>query len=214
MRDFIMALGPIVAAELESSLGYDLVNGDGQRDDLSQFDIVSNRIEQLAKMRAVVQWQKQEITAMLIGYLASTFGSGVDHKSPCRYLILLYRMKALLAVDFTAHATRQDIVALTRTYGSSEASARRLVDDLEAQGFINIVSHPRSQQNLVVPAGPWVFSHCRKQLVVMLYRYAAYRAPDGDPLAAATFQNRWVREFGFQQGTLDLAEKTWSGLSI
>ena len=100
-----------MAAELKSSLGSDLANGDGQRDYDSQFDLVSTRIEQSEKFRAIVQWQKQEITAMLVGYLASTGGIRVDYQSPCRYLILLHRMTALLAVDFTAHATRQDIVA-------------------------------------------------------------------------------------------------------
>ena len=49
-------------------------------------------------------------------------------QSPCRYLILLHRMTALLAVDFTAHATRQDIVApsgpslgVTGSVGGGEA---------------------------------------------------------------------------------------------
>ncbi|MDE0944873.1 MAG: hypothetical protein OSB58_20925 [Alphaproteobacteria bacterium] len=68
-----------MAAELKSPLGSDLANGDGQRDYDSQFDLVSTRIEQSGVFWAIVQWQKQEITAMLIGYLASTFGSGVDH---------------------------------------------------------------------------------------------------------------------------------------
>ena len=100
-----------MAAELKCSLGSDLANGDGQRDYDSQFDLASTRIEQSGGFRAIVQWQKQEFMAMLISYLASTLGSGVDHNSLYRYLILLHRMTALLAVDFTAHATRQDIVA-------------------------------------------------------------------------------------------------------
>jgi len=204
---FISTLKPIIEQDLGA-----LVTADDERYDL-QFERMTRLIATAPAVADLFRWQRVEIAAALVGYRAATGGVRVDYKSPTRYLMLLRRARALIAGDFEQHATRQDVISQAESYGASETSARRLIDDTEAQGLITICDCRQNQSKFVVPTGGWMRSHCVKQLCVMLYRYSLYRL-SGDSLASATFQTRWVREFGFRQSTLDLAEKIWRGLSI
>ena len=211
---------PVVDEELsgllgDSFAGKNVPNWRHDHDVPAQFRAVVDGFNNIPSLRAIILWQAQEITATLVGCRASSMGIRVDYRSPCRYLMLLSRIKAITAGDFSLHATRKDIVGMGQSYLGSEASVRRLIVSTEAKGLITLVSLPGRKGSIVVPSAEWMYRHCCKQLITMLARYAHYRSPiQGDELAAATFQNRWVRVFGFSQTALELSERCWGDLSI
>ena len=210
---FIEKIKPLVTEDIDALLAEAQANFKRDRPLIEQFQMMVDLARKSPQLSSLLDWQRVEIATMLVGYRASTGGVRVDYRSPSRYLMLLRRTAALEVGDFTMHATRQDIVGQALSYGASETSARRLINDTEHAGLVNIVACAKSQKRYVAPTGSWMVSHCVKQLVSMLYRYALYRFDASDPLAASTFSERWIRNFGFRKSTLDAAEQLWLRVS-
>ena len=217
---FIEEIKPLVTEDIDALLAEAQANFKRDRPLIEQFQMMVDLARKSPQLRSLLDWQRVEIATMLVGYRASTGGVRVDYRSPSRYLMLLRRTAALEVGDFTMHASRQDIVDQAVSYGASETTARRLINDTKHAGLIDIVPCHHlcglgcpladgkcgSQKHFVTPTGSWMFSHAVKQLVSMLYRYSLYRFESSDPLAASTFSERWTRNFGFRQSTLDAAE--------
>jgi len=227
VAEFIATIRPLVVEEVMLLVQQPRNGYEREQMPAEQFRGVVDLMGRSAELRALVAWQRAEIATMLVGYRAATGGVRVDYRSPSRFLMLLRRTSALETGDFTRHATRQDIVDQVVSYGASATTARRLIDDTEHAGLVNIVPCDHlcglgcsqagapcgSQKHYVTPTASWMFSHCAKQLTMMLFRYAMYRVDSSDQLAASTFRERWERNFGFRPSTLDAAELVWARVS-
>ena len=202
MEEFIKILRPMVKEQLDSRIP----DQPQPQTPTEQFKFISKLSRENGGLHTILMWQRQEIMARLMACHVSIDHIPVYYTMPVRYKILLARSNAILQNSFDLHATRKYLVSYAGKFnGGSAATTRRM---LREDKHIEIVKH--GKKSLALPAPHWMRTHAIQQLTVMLMQYAYYKTHEHlDPVAAATFQIRWLRDFGFDPTILDIAEEVF-----